>query len=415
MTNRPWTFRVAACASASVLIFGLATPYVAAQSVSAPVFTLKQAFEAAWKRQPQARSASARAEAAQAQQRASSALTAGPWAAEIAAKRTNSGGAREYEAALAVPLWLPGERGRAATLAGAQRSAVESRLAADQLRVAAGVREAWWTAQRAAQDVLVAQARLTNAERLAADVARRVKAGDLARADQHQAEGALASARADLAQAQAAGARARQALQTLVATDDRISATADPEPRPAVDAAPTRHPLLQELTDRVETARRSRELTAVQRRGNPELVIGTTRERGALGEPYSQSLNVAVRIPLGSSSRHAAAVSTAMAEQTEAEAELELQRARITADIATARVRVVSAEQSLAAARERLRLAQESRGFFERSFRLGETDLPTRLRVELEAFEAQRQSARAAIELAEAISEWRQALGLLPE
>jgi len=52
---------------------------------------------------------------------------------------------------------------------------------------------------------------------------------------------------------------------------------------------------------------------------------------------------------------------------------------------------------------------------FDKSFRLGETDLPTRLRIEAEAVEAERQEARSRIELATAISAWRQSLGLLPQ
>ncbi len=67
------------------------------------------------------------------------------------------------------------------------------------------------------------------------------------------------------------------------------------------------------------------------------------------------------------------------------------------------------------AASLRARLASETRGFFERSFRLGETDLPTRLRVELEAAESQRQAQRAQIDYAASISALRQALGLIPE
>jgi cobalt-zinc-cadmium efflux system outer membrane protein len=40
--------------------------------------------------------------------------------------------------------------------------------------------------------------------------------------------------------------------------------------------------------------------------------------------------------------------------------------------------------------------------------------LPTRLRAEAEAAEAMRQASRIQIELAAAISQWRQAAGLLP-
>jgi hypothetical protein len=67
------------------------------------------------------------------------------------------------------------------------------------------------------------------------------------------------------------------------------------------------------------------------------------------------------------------------------------------------------------AAERRARLAAELRGFIEKSFRAGESDLPARLRVELEAVEAERLAARARIDLAAAVSQLRQALGLLPE
>ncbi|MBP9232709.1 MAG: transporter, partial [Phenylobacterium sp.] len=74
-----------------------------------------------------------------------------------------------------------------------------------------------------------------------------------------------------------------------------------------------------------------------------------------------------------------------------------------------------AARARLDATEQRARLANESRGFFEKSFRLGETDLPTRLRIEAEAAEAEREAARARVELAASVSALRQALGLLPE
>ncbi|HOB94157.1 MAG TPA: transporter, partial [Aquabacterium sp.] len=63
----------------------------------------------------------------------------------------------------------------------------------------------------------------------------------------------------------------------------------------------------------------------------------------------------------------------------------------------------------------RATLARETRGFVDKAFRLGESDLPGRLRVEREAAEADRQAARSRIDLAAAVSTWRQALGLLPQ
>ena len=105
----------------------------------------------------------------------------------------------------------------------------------------------------------------------------------------------------------------------------------------------------------------------------------------------------------------------ARAEALETEGQLRLERERLVADLEAARVRVESGRAQLAAAEKRAQLARESRGFFDKSFRLGESDLPTRLRIELEAVEAERQNARTRIELAAAISALRQAMGLLPE
>src|SRR3989344_2410590 len=67
------------------------------------------------------------------------------------------------------------------------------------------------------------------------------------------------------------------------------------------------------------------------------------------------------------------------------------------------------------AAQRRATLAHETQAFFDKSFRLGETDLPTRLRIAQEAQEAARQASLAAIDLAAAASAWRQAAGLLPQ
>ena len=99
----------------------------------------------------------------------------------------------------------------------------------------------------------------------------------------------------------------------------------------------------------------------------------------------------------------------------EAEGLLRLEQERLLAERDSARVRLESAHIQVKAADKRWQLARESRSFFQKSYQRGETDLPTRLRIELEATEAERQSARSRIDLAAAVSSLRQALGLLPE
>jgi cobalt-zinc-cadmium efflux system outer membrane protein len=122
-----------------------------------------------------------------------------------------------------------------------------------------------------------------------------------------------------------------------------------------------------------------------------------------------------VRIPFGGGPRHDARIALANAEAIEAAATLERERERLVRAAALAQVQVDAARAQLAAAEQRARVAGENRGFYDKSFRLGESDLPTRLRIEAEAVEAERALMRARIGLAQGISQWRQSLGLLPE
>lgn len=389
-----------------------------AQATPAPA-SLKDVYETAWARQPEAQALTARRDAVQAQQRAAGAWTPEPPALAVASKSdrfTRNDGARELEAAIAVPLWLPGERRSSGALADSEAAALESRVEAARLRLAATVREAWWNWQRARIDAEMARGQWDNARRIAADVARRAQAGDLARADRHQADGAVAAAEAAVAQAEAATTAALQQLKALTGGTafTAIAAPAPDEPEPASADAPP-HPALAELQDRAAVAERAAALAATQSRANPELTLSTTRERGSFDERYGRTVTLGIRIPLGAGPRHDSRVAAARADAMEAQAQLALDRARLQSEGEAAVARVHAARAQLAAAERRAALARETRGFFDKSFRLGETDLPTRLRIENEAFDAERQAARSRIELAAAISTWRQALGLLPQ
>ena len=417
------TIRVRQTLLAALLSAVAASASAQAPAAAAPASfgtpSLKELFEAAWARQPEAQAMQARRDAVQAQRRVAEAWTPEPPALETSHKTdrlTRNDGARELEVGIAVPLWLPGERRSSAALADAEAAALESRAKAARMRLAATVREAWWNWQRAGVEVEVARGQLDSVRRIAADVARRAKAGELARADQRQADGTVAAAEAAAAQADAALTVATQHLKALTGTTPNLlpASTAAAEPEPTTTEA-AMHPALAELQDRSAVAERAAALAATQSRANPELTLATTRDRGASGERYGQTVTLAVRIPFGGGPRHDSRVASARADALEAQAQLELDRARLQAERDAAQARVDAARAQLAAAERRAALARETRGFFEKSFRLGETDLPTRLRIEAEATEAERQTARTRIELAAAISAWRQALGLLPQ
>lgn len=395
-----------------------------------PTASLSQTFAAAWARQPEALSQAERDQADAAQAEAAQRWTAEPPALALAHQTDQATGRkqgqREWEIGIALPLWLPGERELSQALAESARALTISRVREAQWRTAGQVRERYWQAQATRIDFDLSHDHLQHARQLAADVARRVKAGDLAPLDQHQAEAAIASAQAAHAEALAAWVGAVQALHALSPVAESPAAIATPQglaeaepvpPRPplANDEDSPSHPALAALQAQGAAARHNAALARLQSRANPELSLSATRERGQAGEPYQHSLTLGLRIPLGAGAAHQSRLAAAEAEATEAEARLALARAQVQADNLTARWRHSAAQSQWQAAEEKQRLARMTRQMLHQSFQLGETDLPTRLRSERETFEAERQAAKARIDLSAAISALRQALGLLPE
>ena len=376
---------------------------------------LARVFAEAWQRQSAAAALDERERAVAAQRAAAGAWTAAPPSLEIGTRSdrfNRRNGARENEIGLVLPLWLPGERSGSQALADAEAESVAGRSEALRLRLAQLLRETWWSWQSARNEVALAGERVAAATRLRDDVARRFAAGDLSRADLNQAAGALAQGLSLQAEAQSAELGLRHRLESL---SGRPVADVEVEAEPEPGAAPTGHPALRQLAAQGEVARRQVDLARAQGRANPELMLSTRTDRAAYGEPNEQTWALALRIPFAAGPRQDARVATANAEAIEAGVELERERERLSREAAAGRLQVAAARQQLAAAEQRATLARENRGFYDKSFRLGESDLPTRLRVDSEAFEAERALGRARIALALGISQLRQSLGLLPE
>ena len=276
--------------------------------------------------------------------------------------------------------------------------------------------DAWWGWLRARVDTELASEQLINAQRLAADVANRTNAGDLAKSDQHQAEGAVAAAQAQAAQAQAASASALAQVMALTGKmappDLTVNAAGEPTPS---SGASIGHPLLAELEDRITMAERTAQLISTQKRSNPELTVATTRGRGAFGERYGQTVLVGIRVPFGAGPRHDARIATAQAEAIEVQSRLILERDRIQADQRGAASRLDAARTQLDAAQRRAKLANESRGLSTSRSGWARRICPPACGLRPRPRKLLDKPLAAQIDLASAISAWRQSLGLLPE
>ena len=166
--------------------------------------TLRDALDRATARNPEARGLEARIEEARAREFAARSFTPAPPAFIVGARRDNplldpSRGTREYEAEIEVPFWLPGQKAAAGASARAQEGSFRFGAEAARWVVAGAVREQIWGTAMEAAEVTVARRRVDTALAIEADVAKRLKGGEVARGDLLQAQGEALAARAVLA------------------------------------------------------------------------------------------------------------------------------------------------------------------------------------------------------------------------
>lgn len=395
-----------------LLLFGLTVAVLT--SGSAYSQSLRDALDGAWSRQPAARATGAREDELGAKRDAARALFPEPPSVNLGYRTDQPNqnyGARELEGIMSLPVWTPGTRDAAQALATAESEQFDASLRAQRWRLAGEVRETYWQARLAATELELALRKVDEAIALAADVERRLKAGDLARTDLNQARVAEQLARAALAETRARTYRAVQAfavltgLKTLPAVTEAVAA-----PVPELDA----HPQLIAAGRTVAAARAKLGQATVATRDPPEIELGVRRERGAFGEPYANSVIVGVKLPFGTDARNRPRIAAANAELIETDAALMLDRQRLASEIEGATVELEQAREIEVLAAERFRLAADTQTLFAKAFTLGELDLPARLRAENERFDAERALTRARIEAGRAISRLNQARGLLP-
>ncbi|MBL8483019.1 MAG: TolC family protein [Rhodocyclaceae bacterium] len=388
----------------------LAGCLIALPAWSAP--DLATALDGAWALARGGDVALARRELAAARGTAAASWLPGAPAISVATRSdrlTERRGTYEHELELSLPVWLPGQRAARAAEAARTADETEADLRLARLQLAGEVRTAWWDARLAALESEMAAAAAAALEQLADDVARRVRAGELARSDElaARAEALEAASAAGEATQRAHDARARW----LGLTGLHDWPQQDEAPPPAVA---TGNAALQALEARVAAAEARLDVARSDRRDAPELGLQWRRERGDPALPADDSVRLQVRIPFATQARNA---------PLEGAARTELARAR--ADQATASRDLALAREAAAArlelsgrlaelARTRADGESERAALAAKAFKLGALGLPEYLRVQAAARAAALGAARAVLERGRARSQLNQALGVTP-
>ena len=384
--------------------------------VTSATITLRDALDAAWQRAVSAREADGQRRRADAEGVAAGRLWAAAPTLELSHRNDrlqSHAGRRETEIGMALPLWLPGQR--TALVATAQASQAQARAAelVARLRLAGELRVAAWQVAALQAEAGQVEAQAVALRQLAGDVERRVRAGDLARADSLAAQAEQLAATAALAEVRQRlqAARAHWTLLTgLTALPDLPVSTA-PDPAPAEVAA---HPEWQLASQSAELARRRLDLVRHSRSDAPGLTVGVRQDTPGRGEASQGSFVVGLRLPFGTDDRNRPLEAAALSELDVAQTLGQRLRERLDSDIATARDGLRSAESQLNAETARVRLLRERATLIDKSFRAGETPLPDLLRALAAAAQADSAVTRQTAAMGLARAQLQQALGLLP-
>jgi outer membrane protein, heavy metal efflux system len=391
-----------------------AQPQATPPPVAASAPSLGAASDAAWRRSAAGRSAAERRADIDARRSAAASWLADAPSLAVAERsdRLNDRqGFREWEAEAALPLQWPGARRANRAVAEADAGAFDSGEVAGRLQIAGEVREALWLARLALADHESAQRRSAEAAVFVDDVSRRVRAGDLARTDLNAASSLQQQVLASLAQAEGEVLRTQRAWRTLTGFD---ALPADVEAEAAREGDLEAHAALLSRRKAVDAARAKLGLASATAWGSPELTLGVTRERDVAGAANVQTTRIGLRIPFPLSSQTQPRLAAGRAEIAQAEAELALARERLEADAEGARAELAQARRVEQLTAERARLADDSHALIDKAFRLGQADLPTRLRAESERFDARLAARRASLEVGRALSRLQQTFGVLP-
>lgn len=373
------------------------------------IASLHDAFERAAAQLPDAAANPALQAQADAQRRAASGPFVGPPVAS-GDILTRSGGIIEQEARVSAAIKWPGEGRAGVNAAALGGDAASAGLMAARLDLAGDIRSAYWRLAGARSAVAIEQQHVATARIETEQVARLMQAGVQAKRDLlvSQAElgvalGRLSSAESDLADTLAA-VEALIGIAPESFVDEILTSPIDVEDHPAMRAAETK-------------AKANEAKTAYARyntRPRLEGTIGVRRDRNDPRGSYEDAFLVGIAVPLGRDSRAVADAAGARAEALSANAEVPRLRARLIAEQRAALTRLSVAERALEDAQARQLALREAFTLTEQGRTEGEIGYIEYLRARQALFDAERDLGAARVAKSAAISNFNQAMGVLP-
>ncbi len=368
---------------------------------------LQAAIAAYWLRHPDAQALAARTQAADAGLVEARSWFAGAPTVSLSRLDEQHDGGSETELEIALP--LAGSRAPRQQQANAEQLALQAEIRA--LRLSLGAELLQLDGNRRLRDaqLSLSRERLQLSQALTANVASRVRAGELANTDLLLATSETLAAETALLSAEQAAAEAGSAWQLRVG---QLPALISADRAPATGEI-SDHPELQLALARAQAA--AARMRYTERRSNDvELSLLLKREDDPEFAQPVDSAGVKFSVPLFAGSRRDAEYTRAQAERSQADADAQRLQQQLTVEQQQARTLWQRVQQQQLLIAQQLQLTEQGWRFAEAAFAAGELPLADLLRQQQRLFDTRERVAEQQQQQREALARLILAEGQLP-
>ncbi len=324
----------------------------------------------------------------------------------------SSNGESEWELGVELPIWLSGQRKAREAIANASLQNLNSHTQNIRLQLAGMVRDALWEIQLMQGLADIAKNKYEATSQLQQDIEKRVKLGDMAQKDLLVAQTDTLQAESEKIYAEAEVQHAKFRYTNL--TGLKVIPAEFTEAKSNKSELDETHPALVEANDKIVLSEQRSNLTKIESRDNPTVIIGTRSLRGASDTQFNNSLGITLRIPLQMESRNAPLLAAAEVQNAEQQANLSQLKQLLAAAMHEAEHNFEVGLTQLEVLTKQNSIAHQSLKVTRKAFQLGELDLSDLMRVQTQAFNADRSLKNQQIQQLWNTARFNQAVGELP-
>jgi outer membrane protein, heavy metal efflux system len=321
-------------------------------------------------------------------------------------------GETEWEAGVEFPIWLSGQRKAREAMANIASQNLTADTQYLRLQLAGLVRDALWDIQLMQGLADIAKAKHEAASQLQRDIEKRVNLGDMAQKDILVAQTDTLQAESEQIYAEAEVQHAKFRYKNL--TGLSMIPAEFTEAKSTKSDLQTAHPALIDANSKIALSAEQRNLAHIENRDNPTVILGTRSLRGANDTEYNNSLGITLRIPFQSETRNAPLIAAAELQYAESQVNLSQLKLLLAAAMHEAEHNLEVGSAQLVVLTKQQNIAQQSLSVTRKAFQLGELDLSDLMRVQTQAFNAERSLKNQQIQQLWNTARFNQAVGELP-